>query len=93
MRTTKCKRCGAKYGTFLHGVCDMCWEARAVAAEAEVERMRIVFEEIHSLTAWQCDDDADEDDESPGDMTAHINGLIRQKCSAALRAVHEKGGE
>ena len=34
------------------------------------------FRAIAKLAEWQCDKDAEEDNDSPADMTAHVNGLI-----------------
>ena len=51
---------------------------------AEADRLRATLEEVSELAAWHCDDEADEGDDSPRDMTAHVNGIIRQKCAKAL---------
>jgi len=60
-------------------------EARA-ALEAEGARLRAALEEIRDLAGWHADDTANPDDESPEDMTAHVNGLIRVCASRALEA-------
>lgn len=49
-----------------------------------------IIDEIYHLAEWHCDDDADESNQSPEDMTAHINGLIRQRCIEALRQLDRK---
>lgn len=55
--------------------------ARAEAAEAEVARLRAVLSEIAKLVSWQIDFEASPTNESPDDMTAHINGLVWQLCT------------
>jgi len=40
--------------------------------------------EISRLAEWHTDDDAKDDDVSPEDMTAHVNGLIRRQCQRGL---------
>ena len=40
------------------------------------ERLR----RIADLASWHADTDADPDNTSPDDMTAHVNGLIIKEC-------------
>lgn len=46
--------------------------------------LRNALREIRELALWHCDEEADPADESPEDMTAHVNGLIVQTCDKAL---------
>ena len=39
---------------------------------------------IRELAEWHFDPLADEQDLSPGDQTAHVNGLIVRECDMAL---------
>lgn len=48
------------------------------ASEAEVLR------ECYELLAWHADDEADEADEYPEDMVAHVNGLVRQRLMVLI---------
>lgn len=41
----------------------------------------------------QCDYSADANDQSPDDMTAHVNGLIWQRCAAILGLKKPEGWE
>ncbi len=50
-----------------------------------LERIAALAEELPS----GIDYTADPGDTSPGDMTAHIGGLIWQECDKALRASDE----
>lgn len=50
----------------------------------EVERLRAVLESVADLASWHSDDEADPENQSPEDMVAHINGLIRMACKHAL---------
>ena len=49
-------------------------------ARADVERLRAALEEIKALVSWHVDTEADPSNQSPEDMTAHINGLVWQLC-------------
>ena len=46
--------------------------------------------EIKELALNHCDPDADENDTSPDDMTAHINGLIVQKCQVLIKILRKQ---
>ena len=46
------------------------------ALVARVEALENVLVEISGLAAWHFDPDADPENESPEDQTAHVNGLI-----------------
>lgn len=50
----------------------------------KLSRAETALAEIYDLAGWQTDDEAREDDPSPEDATAHVNGLIRQKCREGL---------
>lgn len=57
----------------------------AVAAERErCEALEAALRAVHDYAGWHTDDDADEDNDSPDDMAAHLNGLIRKTCAKAL---------
>ena len=43
------------------------------------------IQEIERLASWHYDEVANEDNLSPDDMGAHINGLIVQKCRFLLK--------
>ena len=64
--------------------------ARAyAAAQVSAERARRVeleaaLREVHDRASWHTDDDADASNESPDDMIAHTNGLIRRICAKVL---------
>lgn len=51
---------------------------------ANLMRYRDALEAVADLAGWYSDDEADENDASPDDMVAHVNGLIRKLCKAAL---------
>lgn len=40
--------------------------------------------ECIDLLGWHSDDDADEENQSPEDQVAHINGLVRRKLYAVI---------
>jgi len=44
-----------------------------------------LLKEIQDLVSWHCDFDAEEYDESPEDMVAHVNGIIYQKIERVLK--------
>jgi hypothetical protein len=48
------------------------------------ERLRSALEFVLEAARWHFDGDADPKNESPEDMTAHINGLIVQRVREAL---------
>jgi len=52
--------------------------------ERALQRAHDALTEISRLAGWQTDDDANEDDVSPEDMTAHVDGLIRRQCRVGL---------
>lgn len=59
-----------------------------------LSRAEIALTEIYVLAGWHFDDEASENDSSPEDMTAHVNGLIRRKCREGLGgALVEEGGK
>ena len=51
---------------------------------ANLMRYRDALDAVADLAGWHTDDEADKDDTSPDDMVAHVNGLIRRRCKAAL---------
>ena len=51
---------------------------------ANLMRYRDALDAVADLASWHTDDEADSDDTSPDDMVAHVNGLVRQRCKAAL---------
>lgn len=51
---------------------------------ANLMRYRDALEAVADLAGWHSDDEAAPDDTSPDDMVAHVNGLIRQRCKAAI---------
>ena len=52
------------------------------------------LDEIRDLASWHYDPEANEDDLSPADMVAHVNGLIVRKCNdATRRGAGERGVE
>lgn len=71
--------------TEIEGVLDRVHKinARVETAEMEVTRLRAELEEIKALVSWHMDTEADPSNESPEDMTAHINGLVWQLCQQA----------
>lgn len=48
-------------------------------------KLRELLETCAELVSWQCDTEASENDTSPVDMVAHINGLVWQKIQLALK--------
>lgn len=62
----------------------------AIAPESAARMLAAALREVHELAGWYADDEADAEDESPDDMVAHVNGLIRQICAKAIRAVKEQ---
>ena len=50
----------------------------------EADMLRATLEDVRELAGWHTDDETDENNNSPDDMTAHINGIIRKKCDAVL---------
>ena len=50
----------------------------------EMGEFRAALGLIYDWAGWHTDDEAEIEDESPEDMTAHINGLIRQVCVQVL---------
>lgn len=62
----------------------------AIAPESTARMLAAALREVHELAGWYADDEADAEDESPDDMVAHVNGLIRQICAKAIRAVKEQ---
>src|SRR3972149_8802831 len=57
------------------------------------EKILEILHEIFGLAGWHTDDKADELNESPEDMTAHVNGLIRQKLAGAMYDLEEDAAE
>lgn len=53
-------------------------------ARDKVADLRAVLNEIADLASWHYDPEADERNESPEDMAAHVNGLIVRKALAAI---------
>ena len=51
--------------------------AKALDENAEIF---LILRKIENLAIWHFDEDADENNNSPEDMTAHINGLIVKLC-------------
>lgn len=47
---------------------------------AETDAMLVTLKEIQELVSWHMDAEAQPEDESPDDMTAHVNGLVWQLC-------------
>lgn len=43
-----------------------------------------LLRDIQDRVAWHCDTDGDDDNKSPEDMTAHVNGVIWRKIQRAL---------
>ena len=50
----------------------------------EIDAYRVALGLIYDWAGWHTDDAAGLEDLSPADMTAHINGLIRQECARVL---------
>ena len=66
-------------------LCDRCLR------DIEIEKLRMENLQLAKRIRGLCDSlpsgidlDADPDDQSPADMTAHIGGLIAQACERAL---------
>jgi hypothetical protein len=57
--------------------------------ERVVGRYRKALSDIYDMASWHTDDEADPGDESPDDMTAHTNGLIRLRIRKALENTDE----
>jgi len=67
--------------------CDSQADADMIAEELNAKRVEKhleILQQIEQLALWHCDEEADESDEHPEDMTAHINGLIVQLCRRPL---------
>lgn len=47
---------------------------------ASVDAMLATLATIQELVSWHIDTEADPSNQSPEDMTAHINGLVWQLC-------------
>tara|TARA_R110000868_G_scaffold277390_1_gene537179 strand:+ start:562 stop:831 length:270 start_codon:yes stop_codon:yes gene_type:complete len=76
-----------------HGSKEDCFDImRDLARKLERQRDRLAeaLRDVCEMAKWQYDEDADENNTSPDDMTAHINGLIVKKICAALAEL-EKG--
>ena len=58
----------------------------AAAQRAIREAMREAME----LLAWHADDEADPENLTPGDMTAHINGCVRAILKRALKQMEAR---
>ncbi len=60
--------------------------SRAALAEAfaSVAALEQAAEASDGLVGWHIDEDAEESNERPEDMTAHINGLVRKQLRTAL---------
>ena len=52
-----------------------------------MDDIRAGLSEIVDLASWHVDLDAREDDLSPEDMTAHVNGLIVQKAQQLIAEI------
>ncbi len=63
--------------------------ADLITTNNRCDAFRAALEEIYDLAGWQSDDNAEENNTTPEDMTSHINGLIRQKCNTALQSFKE----
>lgn len=48
------------------------------------EKMAETLKSVMSQLEWQIDYDADPENQSPEDMTAHVNGLTYKKAASAL---------
>ena len=57
------------------------------------EKILEILHEIFGLAGWRTDDQADASNESPEDMTAHVNGLIRQKLAGVIYDLEEDAAE
>jgi hypothetical protein len=51
---------------------------------SRIDLLEQVLRDVHHSLEWQTDDEADENDTSPWDMTAFINGLCRQRIMKVL---------
>jgi len=58
--------------------------ARYLEAARLIVRMQDALEEIRALAAENHDPEADPSNESPADMTQHVNGLIVRLCDEIL---------
>lgn len=54
------------------------------ALEARIAELEAALRSIHDMLGHHADDDARDDDESPDDSDAWINGRCRQIARAAL---------
>ena len=54
--------------------------ASAKAAKRQNIYLRLLLATIADLVSWHMDTEADPENESPEDMTAHVNGLVWQLC-------------
>ena len=52
--------------------------------DVEIERLRDALGFVLEAASWHFDGEADSENESPEDMTAHINGLIVKRVREAL---------
>lgn len=52
--------------------------------ERRLRELEQAAEYAYEMLEWHTDDDADENNTSPDDAHAHINGLVRQRLRAAL---------
>jgi hypothetical protein len=50
----------------------------------EMGEYRAVLAQIYYWAEWHTDDEAEIEAASPQDLTAHINGLIRQECARVM---------
>ena len=52
-----------------------------------------LLDEIKILSEWHIDYDADENNNSPDDQVAHINGLIYQKTKKVIELINKHNGK
>ena len=52
-------------------------------------QVRLLLDEIKILSEWHIDYDADENNDSPDDQVAHINGLIYQKAKKVIELINK----
>jgi len=58
----------------------------------ERDEAREAMREAMELLAWHADDEADPENLTPEDMTAHINGCVRAILRRALEQMEARNG-
>ena len=56
----------------------------------DLDKSVSLLNEIKILSEWHIDYDADENNDSPDDQVAHINGLIYQKVKKVIELMNGK---